>query len=723
MKDKMENIYYIEYLTVGSWLFRILPYFLQDQQRALKRIEKIYYFNRSYLGLRLAKFTLWPRKIRLEQVKFSQASIRDKDGHLIWMRTLEGALSIERDFQNNSAMDRVAAHYEKAYRIRSFLSSCMISCGGVATNKSSLLNLVFLMDVIDCLTISNKPPRPFVCFFMRERPELNEAKQFAVKKGIHVVSAGAQHFYINKFFSQLRGMKSFIKQVIYYWMIIKYKINRIICFKRRNLENRIENYETTIERQPSERIVVEYYGHLNINSSELVSDLFFVPESSLSPKDILISCGLPRAPIKDEEWKEIRRNGMSAVAINPLAASTPDIPVFKHKESLNGRWRSVDCLRDEKQTFLQQWLYHYIKDYYQRYDYWIDFIIKHNIKIHVAWPKHDPGHSVLLDALQNTGGIGVVYQRSFQHSPTPWTFTTADVFFGFSKLDSLKGENDKRSTNLYYITVGYIGDCRFNHLKEQSNNIRNSLRSRGAQKIMAYFDEHAKNNPPWDLGYKSSIEQYSFLLNKVLENPWFGLILKPKVPATLRSRLGAVSELLEAAQRTGRCFIFERGVLHGSHPPAVAALAADVAVHGHLFAATAGVESALAGIPTLFLDYEGVPRSPLFRLGECVIFRDIDNLWKVCREHWDTPAGIPGFANWSSMLDEMDPFRDGRAAQRMGTYLEWLLEGFKAKLPRETVLADAADRYGKMWGRDKILFAKSHQPEENLSQSCLMADT
>ena len=54
------------------------------------------------------------------------------------------------------------------------------------------------------------------------------------------------------------------------------------------------------------------------------------------------------------------------------------------------------------------------------------------------------------------------------------------------------------------------------------------------------------------------------------------------------------------------------------------------------------------------------------------------------------------------MMDDLDPFRDGRAAQRMGTYLEWLMEGFKAKLPRETILADAAERYSKIWGKDKI---------------------
>ena len=54
------------------------------------------------------------------------------------------------------------------------------------------------------------------------------------------------------------------------------------------------------------------------------------------------------------------------------------------------------------------------------------------------------------------------------------------------------------------------------------------------------------------------------------------------------------------------------------------------------------------------------------------------------------------------MLDEIDPFRDGRAAERIGTYLKWLLDDFKVGLPREIAMGNAAERYCKIWGKDKI---------------------
>ena len=54
------------------------------------------------------------------------------------------------------------------------------------------------------------------------------------------------------------------------------------------------------------------------------------------------------------------------------------------------------------------------------------------------------------------------------------------------------------------------------------------------------------------------------------------------------------------------------------------------------------------------------------------------------------------------MLDELDPFRDGRAAERMADYINWLLEGLNAGLSRDSAMAEAAERYSAQWGKDKV---------------------
>ena len=216
------------------------------------------------------------------------------------------------------------------------------------------------------------------------------------------------------------------------------------------------------------------------------------------------------------------------------------------------------------------------------------------------------------------------------------------------------------------------------------------------------FDENSLDDFRWHTGHQHFQIDYEFLLTQLLEDPFLGIIFKPKTPITLRKRLGPVAELLAQGEKTGRCVLLGSGAMQSTTAPIEAGLAADVTV-GNLPSATSSIECALGGVPSLLIDRWGFPRSPLYRLGlGKMVFKEWDTLWRAWEEHWKSPGGIPGFGDWSPMLDELDPFRDGRAAERMGNYLKWLIEGLKAGLDRETVMADAAERYSARWGQDKV---------------------
>jgi hypothetical protein len=219
------------------------------------------------------------------------------------------------------------------------------------------------------------------------------------------------------------------------------------------------------------------------------------------------------------------------------------------------------------------------------------------------------------------------------------------------------------------------------------------------------IDENSLDDARWHTGHALQRENYSAVLTKMLETPSLGVIFKPKVARTLRRRLGDVDELLRAAEATGRCYVFEQSGRHTtSAPPLVAGLAADVAIHAHLSAGTAAMECALEGVPTLLIDREGVPDSKFYDLpiGK-VVFRDWPGAIDALMDHFCRPGGVPGFGDWSPIIDELDPFRDGRSAERMGTYLQWLLDGLRDGSSREVVMAEAADRYRAQWGADKVL--------------------
>ncbi len=191
-----------------------------------------------------------------------------------------------------------------------------------------------------------------------------------------------------------------------------------------------------------------------------------------------------------------------------------------------------------------------------------------------------------------------------------------------------------------------------------------------------------------------------------MRTPWLGVIFKPKVPGTLRSRLGPVNDLLTAAEETGRCVILETsGMGYASSVPVLlAGLASDVVIHSNLSSGTAALECVLKGVPTLLIDREGAPMSKLYELPSGKVrFANWAEAADSVMAHFRAKNGISDFGIWDeTFLRELDPFRDDKAATRMGSYLQWLIEGFDRGQDRETILDEAANRYRELWGEDKV---------------------
>ena len=139
-----------------------------------------------------------------------------------------------------------------------------------------------------------------------------------------------------------------------------------------------------------------------------------------------------------------------------------------------------------------------------------------------------------------------------------------------------------------------------------------------------------------------------------------------------------------------------------SYPVTLAGLASDICVHTDLSSGTAAIECAALGKPVLLIDREGEPFSKLNELP----------LGKVRFRNWeDTINAIidfkPGSKNkigeWGDFIDQMDPFRDGLSAKRIGNYLKWIIEGFDNGLDSDQVMSLAAEKYGNLWGKDKVI--------------------
>ena len=367
------------------------------------------------------------------------------------------------------------------------------------------------------------------------------------------------------------------------------------------------------------------------------------------------------------------------------------------------RYKTSKNKQEDKNSRESRWLDRTYEEYQRKKNQWKIIFSKKNIRVFTHWYKYDGEHIAMTDALRELGGIMTIYQRSYEELPSPRVSLSVDIQFSFSRLTS-DVEYKNGSSILYQVITGYLGDHRFALLRNDAEKIRSRLKKNGARILCAFFDENTSHDPRWFAGHDFTRENYVFLLEKLLKNKWMGLVLKPKAPRTLRQRLGKTTELLNSAIKTGRCHLLEEGRVQGSYPPAVAALASDLAIQEFMSSGTAGMESALCGTPTLMLDREGWPLSKFYSLGRGkVVFNDLESIWSAIEDYHFTNKANSGLGDWSAMIDEIDPFRDGHSARRMGDYLHWLISGLQEGKDRNSVMAEAAEKYAHRWGDDKVI--------------------
>ena len=177
------------------------------------------------------------------------------------------------------------------------------------------------------------------------------------------------------------------------------------------------------------------------------------------------------------------------------------------------------------------WIRGQIASYYKVRSDWAGLFSKYNAKVFVTWYKYDASHMAIADALRAQGGVTAIYQRAYESHPSAETAVNTDIMFSFSQ-GMAEVETKAKSKIRYHVTTGYLGDHRFPLLKSVAQLTRQKLEQRGAKRILAYFDENTSDDPRWSAGHEFVRRDYAFLLSKVLEEPWLGLVIKRTSPIT-----------------------------------------------------------------------------------------------------------------------------------------------------------------------------------------------
>jgi hypothetical protein len=221
----------------------------------------------------------------------------------------------------------------------------------------------------------------------------------------------------------------------------------------------------------------------------------------------------------------------------------------------------------------------------------------------------------------------------------------------------------------------------------------------GAKFIVSYFDENSSSDRMIAISNKTNEFIYKKLFDWVLGDNEIGLICSPKKPDTLRARLSGLAKSMDAAKNSGRCMFME-GKARTYNYPIEAAKASDIAI-GPLIGGATVLESLLAGIKAVYIDLEGVYHYPEYKEScDSPVYSDMDelirrvNAWRLHKE--DIPESY-------DLLDRKDPFRDGRAAERLGGYLKSLLDSFEKGFSRSEALDSARRSYSELWGKRNII--------------------
>jgi hypothetical protein len=693
----------VERLTIISWLTSIFPFLLRSWR---KGYQTVYFIDDSAGGVVIARLTARLLKISVEQLQFRYEDVRDERGDVLGLRIrYDDFFRVQQWIAANPLFQSVLRDGPMQGRIPVYLKKQIAFFA--YTDRSTLLRGLLLVRVAEWKGLAGKDKKIEPFLFMDRRTWMHEIQRYGIEHEVRVIPTHNLNINPQSLVVRLLGptIMFFIRHV-YFNVLARGWLQTIkqLIFKEyfATVLASNKNGVITSKQDTSPKIGVEYYGHHNLDRPELHSDLFFWQQSSLSGDDIVVMFNIPSDPVDATKATELRQHSMHAVALSPNASVVPSVPVFLYWPRLSKKPTLKIKAGAGYSTIEKRWIQDQLAMYRVAHNYWADLFAAYNIKVFISWFKYTAQHCVFADALQSIGGVTAIYQRAFEELPTAESAIASDIVFGFSSWNAYI-ERESGSIIPYHVAVGYFGDHRFKLLRKPAQEIRERMKKNGAKYIVAFFDENSAVDPRWLSGHEFMQKNYEFLLEKVLSEQWFGVVFKPKVPRTLRQRLGPVAEVLKRAEETGRCFVIEGGTLHGSYPPVIGALAADVAIHSSLYASTAGMEAALAGVPTLLMDRDGWSLSRLNELGKGkVVFNDWESLWDALIGYRSSKGNMKGFGDWSPLLDKIDPFRDGRAAERMGTYLKWLLDGFKAGLDRDTVMADAAERYCKIWGRDKI---------------------
>ncbi|MFA4884202.1 MAG: hypothetical protein WC903_06735 [Candidatus Margulisiibacteriota bacterium] len=443
-------------------------------------------------------------------------------------------------------------------------------------------------------------------------------------------------------------------------------------------------------------LAVAYAEGLNL---ERRSDFVWLAKSRIDPGQVLVyfegADNVTGRPVAENVLDQIEKMGMRWVSLNRGSVARKNAPVWR-PGSAKRLELSPSAIRPGNSV--DKWIMAKGKELLLAVNYWRAFYQDFNVKINFIIGEGGIDHipkTIAFAAGQL--GLAVGKQRSelFLNVETYFGYHVKDVFFSWTPRSNcyLSPNLNKITTN---VVTGYPNDLVFKEILKRSRPVREKLRAKGAAFVIALFDNVF--GPQYQFSKEMMEKYYLAFINWALKDESIGIIIKTKKPQFLAD-LGQVLPALNKLMATGRCFRFNKEI---GRLPVDAAAAGDMAVG--IGISTAVIESAIAGCRGIHCDLTKFRSHEFYKWGEGrLIFDDVDKLIAALKKYKNNRGDLPDLGDWTKYCDKLDPYRDGRAGERMGSYLRSCLDGLAAGESRAAVLKRANKEYTSQWGADKII--------------------
>ncbi|MEN6318276.1 MAG: hypothetical protein ABFD82_05925 [Syntrophaceae bacterium] len=441
-------------------------------------------------------------------------------------------------------------------------------------------------------------------------------------------------------------------------------------------------------------IAVQYAEGIDLQRR---SDIVWYPESGIDSSRVLLYFAWPdHQPVDKTVIQSIEKMGMDYVALNIYSCKDGNVPVW-YPSSCSKKNISSLCLRPKSRV--EKWIHNMGEKLINEINYWSDFYGAFNIRLHLIVGSKDSKYiaqGIAFDRHGQRDGLMFGKERSeLQWPPVAILgWYPVDVFFTWSPR-AVQYLNPNVNHMLAAVSTGYPNDFAFNRKVIDAKKLKDEIKARGVDFIVSLFDN--VHGP--DIAHSTANMEKFYLafLNWLLDDPTVVVLIKSKKSSVLQ-RLPRVLPVLLQAESTGRCLRLEDEFGRLSVD---ASFASDMSVG--IGISSSIIEAAIAGCRGVHCDLTNLISHEFYQWGyEKLIYDDLDRLIVSLKGFKTGDSAYKDVGDWTPFLDKLDPFRDGSAGERMGTYLRWCLEGFDDGLNRDDVILGASEQYRKQWGADKV---------------------